>query len=392
MKVHALIAMARARYTSLPDRQKPIALLFVGLFSILMLTLLLKGCVALAHHRNHRSYPPLMTREGNHIKIPEHSALRTQIKTQVIQTSALPHVIAVPGLVEAKPSRIVNILPPLTGRLIELKTMQGQAVKKNQELAVISSPDLAQAYSDYDAAKSVFKLTTEALNRAKKVNRAGGNSIKDIEVAQNNNTQALAELKRAEAKLKTLGNNNFSLLRITAPISGRVVTLNYGRGSYITDTSIPLLTISNIKSVWVTANVPEHFAGVVKEHQHVRVYLPAYPNETLDGHIDFVNSYLEADTRRNKTRIVFSNPLGKLQPNMFATVYVDVVQDNQIIIPISSILMNDDKTSVYVEVSPWVFECREIQLGNEDNDQVRVVSGLAVGERIATTGGIFIND
>ena len=77
---------------------------------------------------------------------------------------------------------------------------------------------------------------------------------------------------------------------------------------------------------------------------------------------------------------------------MYATVHVSIPQSHWVMIPISAVLMNDDTTSVYVETSPWTFQQRNVQLGAEDGNNVRILSGLKVGERIAVRGGIFIND
>jgi cobalt-zinc-cadmium efflux system membrane fusion protein len=77
---------------------------------------------------------------------------------------------------------------------------------------------------------------------------------------------------------------------------------------------------------------------------------------------------------------------------MFATVQVAIAQPDLIIIPNSAILMNNDTTSVFIETKPWIFERREIQLGFEDDDHVRVLSGLKAGDRIVAYGGVFIND
>ena len=163
-------------------------------------------------------------------------------------------------------------------------------------------------------------------------------------------------------------------------------------GSYINDTTAALLSISNIDSVWITANVPEHLVGVITQGQRVTIDLPAYPNLVWHGKVAFVNAFLDPDTRRNQTRIAMPNPGGKLQPNMYATVRVSVPQSHFVMIPISAVLMNDDTTSVYVETAPWTFQRRVVQLGAEDGHDVRVVSGLKPGERIAASGGIFIND
>jgi cobalt-zinc-cadmium efflux system membrane fusion protein len=120
--------------------------------------------------------------------------------------------------------------------------------------------------------------------------------------------------------------------------------------------------------------------------------MPAYPKVIWHGTVSFVSSFLEPDTRRNKTRILLPNPNGKLQPNMFATIKVTVNQPSRPVIPLSAVLMNNETTSVYVEVAPWVYKRREVTLGTEDGEHVRVLSGLNPGERVVVCGGVFIND
>ena len=392
MKSHALISLIRAKYAGLPHRHQHIVILCAALLGTVSIILLLKGCIAIAANKKNLTPEPMIIRQEKKIIIPKNSPLRAQMMIRTIKPSAAPHVVSLPGIIEADPSQIVNILPPLTGRLVALHVKLGDTVKRNQILAVIRSPGLAQAYADHNKARSLLKLARDALIRTQGVNRAGANSIKDVEIAHSNYIQALAELKRTTATLKTLGKNSFSLLNIKAPISGRVTALNYGIGSYINDPNAPLLTVSNLNSIWVTANVPENLAGVVSKDLAVEVFLPAYPKQILHGKVTFVSAFLDPDTRRNKTRIAFANPDGKLQPNMFATVKIALTQPDQIIIPISAILMNNDTTSVFVETSPWTFVRHEIELGTEDGEYVRILSGLGAGDRIVTSGGVLVND
>ncbi len=387
-----MIVAICAKYKNLLDQYKPIALLLLGFLSLLSIIFLFKACQAIPFSQHKTVLEPMMIYEGNRIKIPEHSPLRTQLSIKTATQSSVPHIISVPGVIEADPARIINVLPPLTGRIMSLNVNLGEHVKKNQVLAVISSPDLGSAYTDNEKAIGLLKLTTEALKRARAVQLAGGASIKMVQQAENDYMQAVAESKRTEARLKTLGNNTFNVLTIRSPISGCVTGLNYGEGAYINDSTASLMTISNLDPIWVTASVPENFVRAVAKDQLVEVRMLAYPKEHLHGKISFVSSFLEPDTHRNKTRIVFANPNGKLQPNMFATIHITVSKPNQIMIPLSAVLMNNDTTSVYVETSPWCFESRAVQLGSEDGELVRVLSGLTPGERIVEMGGIFIND
>ncbi|MFI4919447.1 MAG: efflux RND transporter periplasmic adaptor subunit [Legionellales bacterium] len=383
-------ALSHAKYAQLSPRQQTVV---IGLtvLACLLFCIILGKCYQ-AFHNNQAAYTPITIRQGKQIRIPAHSPLRGQMTIKAVACSSLPHIISLPGVIEADPAHSVNMLPPLTGRLITLNVNLGDVVQQNQVVAEISSPDLAQASADNDKALAILKQATEALTRTKEVTRAGGSAVKDVQQAQSNYIQAQAEAKRTKDRLIATGNNGFSLLTIKAPMDGRITALNYGLGSYITDPTATLMSISDLTTVWVTANVPENLLGSIAINQTVDIFLAAYPQRHLQGKISFLNAILDPDTHRNKTRIVLPNPKGELQPNMYATVKVTVPEPDVISIPISAIFMNDDAVSVYVETSPWIFERRTVRLGSEDGNQVRVLSGLTAGNRIVVNGGIFIND
>ena len=343
---------------------------------------------------------PMFVRQGDKLTVPANSPLRSRLLVAAVDTSASSHAVALPGVVEADPARTVNILPPLTGRLTDLKVKLGDTVRQGQLLAVIHAPDLDQAWSDADKARDALDLARKALDRARGVHDAGANSAKDFEQASSNYEQAQAESRRAEARLNTLDGGNHGkhgegvprVLNISAPVSGTITALNYGTGSFINDLTATLLTISNLDGVWVTANVPEDLLATVAKGQAVDVDLPAYPDQKFRGTISFLSALLEPDTHRNKARISFANTDGRLKPNMFATVHIAIPQSKQIVVPTSALLMNNDSTTVFVEVSPWTFTRRTVELGHEDDDSVHILSGLAAGERVVVRGGVLLND
>ncbi len=368
----------------------------------------------------------MMVRQGDKISVPAKSPLRSRLAVLPVATSVPSHIITVPATVEADPSLTVNILPPLTGRLVELKVKLGDVVKQGQVLALISSPDLAQAYADVDKAQDGLELSHKALERARGVNAAGGNAAKDFEQATSNYVQAEAEARRAETRLKVLNGSTSTpqgnagnttainthtkassrLLSITAPISGVVTTLTVGNGAYLNDATASLMTVANLNQIWVTANVPEQWVSSVAKGQSVDINLPAYPNQTFHGTVAFVSAVLEPDTRRNKVRISFANQDGKLKPNMFATASILLSQTMAptknvlaqsaplipITIPTSALLMNNDDITVFVEVAPWTFVRRTVELGHEDNDKVTILSGLTATDRVVVRGGVLLND
>lgn len=339
--------------------------------------------------------PVVLLHEGDKIVVPANSALRQELRVAAVGTRDLPHLLPLPAQVEADPARTANILPPVAGRIVELKVHLGDHVTKGQPLAVIDSGDLAQAWSDNDKARDTFNHTAVALKRAQGLHDVGAGAQKDLEQAQSDYAQAQAELTRSETRLRGIGadaRTRGRQLTLNSPTDGTITALSTAQGAYANDITATLMTVSNLDSVWVTAMVPESNVAEVAKGQPVDVTFQAYPGQTFHGTVAFVSEVLEPDTRRAKVRIAFANPDGKLKPNMFATATFAVPQQRTAFVPNAALVMNNDSTIVWVEVAPWTFVKREVQPGFGEADGARVSAGLAPGDRIVVKGGVLLND
>jgi len=106
----------------------------------------------------------------------------------------------------------------------------------------------------------------------------------------------------------------------------------------------------------------------------------------------FVSDVIEADSRRNKIRIAFANSDYALKPNMFASVTLAGPQRSLVVLPSSALLMNNDRTSVFVATAPWTFERRTVDPQLDEGSSVAIRSGVAAGEQVIVKGGILLND
>src|SRR6266853_1893149 len=95
-----------------------------------------------------------------------------------------------------------------------------------------------------------------------------------------------------------------------------VIDLQVARGAFLNDATAAIMTIANLGTVWVTANVPEKDTALVTTGQDVDVVFYAYPGEVFAGKVLFISDVLDPDTRRTKIRIAFDNPAMKLKANM----------------------------------------------------------------------------
>jgi membrane fusion protein, heavy metal efflux system len=347
-------------------------------------------------HEAHESAPHYV-REGSRIMVPQGSPLRAKLTLDVVTAKDIQRRLALPSVVEADPARTVKVLPPVAGRVVDLKVQLGERVEQGQELAIIDSGDLAQAYSDSEKARSSLKLAQQALDRMKVLEKYSAVAVKDREQAQNDYTQAQAELARSQSRLRAIGVSadpaqEGRLLSLKSPVTGSVIDLQVAPGAYLNDPTAATMTIANLDTVWVTANVPEKDTALVAKGQPVDVVFTAYPNEVFKGQVLFVSDVLDPDTRRTKVRIAFPNPNMRLKPNMFAIATFLAPNRNVPIVPTTALVLKDESDQVFVEVAPWTFEARTIRIDFQQGDQAIVEHGVTAGERIVVKGGVLLND
>jgi cobalt-zinc-cadmium efflux system membrane fusion protein len=175
-------------------------------------------------------------------------------------------------------------------------------------------------------------------------------------------------------------------------MNGSVTTLGVAPGNMINDPTQSLMTVADLSTIWVTALVSENDVAAVAKNQDAEVTLTAYPDKVLHGKVLFVSDVLEADSRRNKIRIAFANADYALKPNMFATVTLAGREQSLVVLPSSALLMNNDRTTVFVATAPWTFERRTVDPLLDEGQSVAIRSGVMAGEQVLVKGGILLND
>jgi membrane fusion protein, heavy metal efflux system len=364
---------------------------------VLLVLLLLTHGFGLWSPRSSAAEAPALVHQGERIFVPEGSPLRQRLTVEPAPAEERSAIVAAPGIVESDPARTINVLPPGAGRVHELKVALGDRVQRGQVLATIDSPDLAQAYSDNDKAAAAAVLAAKNLKYQEEQFRIGAAAQRDLESARNDDEQAVAEYTRSREHLRAMGGAEDAqgegrLLMVRAPAAGSITALSIAPGATINDDTQSIMTLADLSVVWVTALIAERDVAGVARNQDAEIAVDAYPGKTLHGKVLFVSDVLEPDSRRDKTRIAFANPDAYLKPNMFATVTLHGPAVRRIVLPSSALLMNNDRTSVFVAVAPWTFVRRSVQPLLEEGTQVAIESGIEPGEQVVVKGGILLND
>jgi membrane fusion protein, heavy metal efflux system len=369
----------------------------IGAGVLLVLLLLTHGFGLFGGRGGNGEEAPLLVHQGQRIFIPENSPLRQRLKLMAAAAVPTSGLITAPGIVESDPVRTVVVLPPGAGRVREVKVTLADRVERGQVLAVIDSPDLAQAYDDNDKAASAATLAAQLLKYQEEQFKIGAAAQRDLDQARDANTEAVAEYERTRAHLRAMGaaegaSGDARLLTVRAPVAGGITALSIAQGAVINDDTQPIMTVADLSAVWVTALVAEKDVARVTRNQEAEARVDAYPGKVLRGKVMSVSDLIEPDSRRDKTRIIFDNPDYLLKPNMFATVTLKGAPASHVVVPASALLMNNDRTTVFVATAPWTFERRSVEPLLGESPSVTIASGVKPGEQVVVEGGILIND
>ena len=337
------------------------------------------------------------TVEGGQITVPPTSPLRAKLGIAEVADKMIQRSLTLPAVVEADPARTAKVLPSVAGRVVDLKVQLGARVAAGDVLAVIESGDLAQAFSDLEKARSALTLTKQTLDRLLVLEKTRAISVKEREQAQSDYAQAQSEFERAQNRLQAIGapsdqKGDDRHLSMRAPVAGSVIDLQMAPGAFLNDPTSAVMTIADLSTVWVTANVPEKDTALVSKGQSVDVVFTAYPNEVFKGKVLFVSDVLDPDTRRTKVRIAFDNPDIRLKPNMFANATFLAPAQAMPAVPTSALILRGETDQVFVEVAPWVFEARPVEVAFQQGSEAIVARGVKAGERVVVKGGVLLND
>jgi membrane fusion protein, heavy metal efflux system len=350
---------------------------------------------------------PQLIRDEHGITIPDRSPLLGKLAVAPVGEKEIKRNLVLPAVVEADPARLVKVLPPLAGRVTQLKVQLGEEVVRGQPLAVLDSPDLASAYADYDRAKVLLGLALKNRDRLRDLARSGGAAVREQQQAETDAVTAEVEHQRAEARLRQIGVDPESpdksrTVTITAPVSGSIIDLAVAPGALWNDATAALMTVADLSTVFVTANVPEKDTSLVAKGQQVETVFAAYPGEVFNGQVLFVSNVLDPDTRRTKVRINIQNPAMRFKPGMFANATFFSPSQMMPVVPTSALVLKDDVNQVFVEAAPdaggmpavkgKTFKAVPVEVGFEQGDVAVVQSGLKVGDRVVVKGGVLLND
>jgi cobalt-zinc-cadmium efflux system membrane fusion protein len=330
---------------------------------------------------------PASVSSNGQITIPDGSPLRSALSFDTARTVTLSDVVTATAAVESDPARTVKLFPPMAGRVVALSVRLGDPVHRGDPLVTLDSPDFTSAQQDYAHALVAYRQAKSNLAREHDLAQYGIAAQRDVEQAETDFSQADGDRERAAARLSVLGLDTSVVLHdqalvIRSPIEGRIIDLSVGSGEFHNDPTVPVMTIADLGTVWLSANVPEKDLHGIRAGDRAVAVVSAYPGDTIRGVVAMVGAVVDTGTRMTKVRVTVPNREGRLKPGMYATITFATRPQPRVVVPATSLLQVSDSDYVFVEVRPWTLERRPVVVGQLDGDRAIVRDGVTAGQLV----------
>jgi cobalt-zinc-cadmium efflux system membrane fusion protein len=322
-----------------------------------------------------------------------------EIELSSVGPATIARRLAVPGTVVPDAGRVAHVAVKLSGTVAELRKNIGDDVVKDDILGVLESREVADAKSEYLAARLSNDLQQDLTARDKSLWE--GRAVPEQQYIKSRNAAAQTAMRFgiARQKLLALGVRDDEIAalpqapdaslrsqNIRAPISGRIAERKVELGTAVGRDNLEteLFVIVDLTRVWVEISVSSADIPTVKEGQSVAITLRGLPEGT-SGEIVFVSPLLDKDTRTARVVAAIDNADGRWRPGSFVTAAIAIEERAApVVAPFSAIQTVEGKKVVFVRAKDG-FEKRDVVLGLRDGQSVEIISGLAFGETIAVS-------
>lgn len=193
---------------------------------------------------------------------------------------------------------------------------------------------------------------------------------------------------RAMTEKILAGGEMTGLVKIVAPIAGVVSKYDCAVGEVV-QPERTMFKITDLRSVQVSADLPEIDLSRVKLGDHVLIKIPSYPEQNFEGVVSYISDTVHADSRAVPIRARLANPKGQLKTNMFAEIDLEGAARGFLAVPKAAIQEHEGKKIVFVKREDG-FEERVVTVGASGEHYFEVLTGLSEGEVVATQGSLML--
>lgn len=309
--------------------------------------------------------------DGSTVTISPTVVQNLGVRTAKAELTRLWRGIDTVGYVGYDESKVSHIHLRTEGWIEKLAVKsEGERVKKGDFLFDVYSPKLVNAQEE---------LVTALATKNKGLIRATKERLSALGISR----EQIKQLQK-DKKVK-------QRISIYALQDGVVSSLPVREGMFVKP-SQKVMTLADLSTVWLLAEVFERQAEWVEDGQPAEVSLSYIPGKIWEGNVEYIYPTLDAKTRTLKVRLLFDNPGERLKPNMYANVKIyGGAKENTIVIPLEGLIRTGREERVIIDMGEGKFAARKVIAGIESGNYVEILEGVNEGDKIVTSGQFLID-
>lgn len=373
--------------------KKPLLILIIS-------CIVLAGGFALFSQRPHEvekksAESPITILSNSKLQIAKGAPQQAYIQVGAAETFPLPVVEPLNARITYNENLTARVTSPIAARVLKIQAELGDDVTVGKTLAILDAPDFAQAIADVRKAEADRQFKQKQYERAETLWRGDAIAKREVENAEADLQNTQAEAARAKQRLQNLthgGTDSNGMLALRATISGTIVERQINPGTEVApDSPNPLFVISDLKNVWASVDLPEHYLGKVSIGMNAILTTDAYAGERFGGVVEKVSTILDPTTRRFTVRCSFPNSDYRLRPEMFGQVTFSAKNSPEVWRVLNgALIIQGIQQYLFIETQPGEYEKVQIEVLSKDH-RFSYVSGKLDGKKIVTKGALLLN-
>ncbi len=275
----------------------------------------------------------------------------------------------------------VNLAPSTPGRVDKIYVEVGDRVQKGQKLFLM---DRTQYYAN----KIQLANLEKDLARLDTLLKLG--SVKEQLYDQ---TKAQYEVMKTNVEF--MEDNT----QLEAPFTGIITGRYLEEGELYSGApgmsgKAAVVTLMQINPVKITISISEQYFPLIKNGMKVRVAADVYPDKKFEGTIFRLHPTIDPMSRSFQAEVRITNSNELLRPGMFARSFIDMGEEQAIVVPANAVLMQEGTNERFIfVVENGIAIRRTVTLGQRFDDRFEIAGGdLKEGESLVTEGQARLNN
>ena len=273
------------------------------------------------------------------------------------------------------------------GKIIARKVEVGSVVKRGQVLMQLDPTDLqlsqAQAKAALSAADSQLALAKADLERYRELRAKNFVSQAVLDAKEATYKAALSAHEQANAGLKVQSNQS-SYTTLVADAEGVVTAIEAEVGQVVA-AGAPVVRVARSGAIEIKVSIPEDRVEAIRLAKSVTVRTWAQREQSVTGVVREIAPAADPATRTFSARVALPKADASIRLGMTATVSFSAPLPPGMRLPLSALLNDHDKTSVWV-VQNGKVKLLPVELGNPQGNEITVIAGLDPGQEVVIAG------